>query len=457
MLAAVPLPNSMLDDNFLCPLDDRYLQHTRELRAYFSVAALHKARLYVQTSYLIALSDQEGVAELMSLSTETRQALDEIVESFDAENLAEIRAIEADINHDVKATEYFLQRKIQQRNLPIPVNFIRFGVTSEDDTNLAWGLLINEALEQSICPKAWELIEVLGQFVSAHQSAWMLGMTHGQPATPISIGDRVRVFEFRLRQAVDRLDEFEMNGKFGGAVGNMFAHRAAYPEVDWIDFRNRFVESLGLCPVPHTTQINPHEDLACLAHLMSEINTILIDLCQNVWLYISRGVFCQKSKAEEVGSSVMPHKVNPQDWETAEGSLTMSNAIFNCLAQELPKSRMERHLSDSHLQRWLGTAFGGHLLAVIYCLKGLRKLEVNAGHCAAELAEHPEVFSEVIQTVMRRYGHTDAYEQLKELTRGKVVTAEELIAFVDGLERVPGPDKERLCALLRGDLSALTK
>ncbi len=428
----------------LCPLDGRYLNKVEELRPYFSEMALVRERLVVSVEYLNALSELPEIAELPPFSDDVVDRLQHIAHAFSADDFQRVRAIEKKVNHDVKAGEYFLREKITEHNLPIPLQFVRFGLTSEDDTNLAYGCLIHRALEEVIRPNLGKICQDVHDFTMQWEDLPLLGMTHGQPATATTVGDQFMVFADRLTRSAILLCEFSMDGKLGGAVGNLAAHKVAYPEVDWEKFRQDFVKSLALNPLTHTTQINSHDDLARLSHLMIEINTILLDMARDMWLYIMRGVFCERVKAGEVGSSVMPHKVNPLDWENAEGNLGIANALFSHFAEKLPISRMQRDLSDSTVQRWLGCAFGAHLLAVKSIQKGLSKLQVNERKIQQELRENPAIHSEAIQTVMRRYGYIDAYEHLKALTRGKEVTAADLKQFVQTLEHVPADAKQRL-------------
>lgn len=450
------LPTDMIDQYPLCPLDDRYARDTKALRTYLATPALNKARLFVQTRYLIALADEAKFAELAPLTDVVRVQLDAIVCDFDSEVEGDLRAREKKIRHDVKATEYYLQDQFRARGIEVPVQFIRFAVTSEDDTNLAWGLLIHRALDEIIRPLAYDLLGQLRDFAERNRGKMMMGMTHGQPATPLSVEQRMMSFGERLGSLLTKLTAFRMQGKFGGATGSRMAHLVAYPEINWREFGRRFVESLGLTPLEYSTQINPHQDLAELCHLLSDAATVLVDLSQNMWLYISRGVFCQKINYDEVGSSVMPQKVNPQDWETGEGALEVAGCLLDFLAKKLPVSRMERHLSDSHLQRWLGTVLGAWLLGVKCLQKGLAKLQFNERQAEAEMVAHPEIWGEAIQTTMRRYGCTDAYERVKDFTQGKAVTAEDLCWFVEQQGYVPLKEQERLWRLIRYGPTAIS-
>lgn len=458
----VALPDQMLDGCPLCPLDDRYQASTRRLRAYFSTPALAKARMCVQVKCLEALSDEPGFPELPPLSSDVRSILTEIAASFGPEDYAAICRLEQTgderrgnkkVGHDVKAGEYHLQDRLRERGLEALFPYLRFGVTSEDDTNLAYGLLVHAALTVEIRPAIDTLQRTLLTLSHAWRDEPMLGHTHGMPATPLGVGLRVAAFCERLRPLRKQLDSFRMNGKFGGAVGNLFAHRVACPEVDWRRFGEQFVTSLGLVPIFPTTQINPHQDLAELSHLMSRCATVLLDLCQNVWLYLHDNVLALAVGDNQAISSVMPHKVNPQDLETAESALGFTRVLFNYFADALPLSRLERHLSDSHVQRWLGVPFGCFVLAVRLIGKNFQVISVNSAGNRQRILEHPEVFGEALQTTMRRYGCADAYEQVRALTRGQHVTATGLASFVMGLTDVPSEAQGRLLALLDGDLS----
>ena len=334
----------------------------------------------------------------------------------------------------MKAVEYFLRDKVKLiPGLKNASEFIHFGLTSEDVNNLAYGVLINQALQDVIVPALHAFLEQFLSLIDQWKGIRLLSLTHGQPATPTSVGKELMVFATRLERQLKKLEDFHMQGKFGGAVGNFSAHRAAYPDVAWEEFGVAFVSSLALEPILFTTQINPHDDLAELSHLFCRIDSILLDFCRDMWLYISRGVFRQKIVKEEVGSSTMPHKVNPIDFENAEGNLGLANALFLHFAEKLPISRLQRDLSDSTVQRNLGVAFGHHLLAVASIQKALPKLAIDPSQIQRELDLHPEVAAEAIQTLLRKRGVGGAYEKLKELTRGEKVTKEQLKSFVDGL------------------------
>jgi adenylosuccinate lyase len=433
----------------LSPLDGRYAKQMDSLRPFFSEEALMRARIYIEISYFAALADEKGIRELKSLTRKQKDALQNIVDRFNEKEAEKIKAIEKKTNHDVKAIEYYLKEKIERvAGLKMRTEFIHFGLTSEDINNLAYGVLIHDALKRVIRPEMTALIAVLRTIANANKKRRMLSLTHGQPATPTTLGKELMVFVDRLERQRQQLMAFKMQGKFGGAVGTYSAHTSAYPDINWILFGRKFIKSLGLTPLENTTQINPHDDLAELSHNLVRINTILLDLSRDVWMYISRGIFTQKVIKGEVGSSTMPHKVNPIDFENAEGNLGLSSALFSHFAEKLPISRLQRDLSDSTVQRNIGVAFGYHLLAVLSLQKGLQKLSVNAKMMNEELEMHPELHAEAIQTVMRKCGYHDAYERMKSLTRGERVTLEKLGQFIEKLE-IPTKEKERLLDLMK--------
>lgn len=429
--------------NDLSPLDGRYRTKTEVLRPFFSEEALIRARAEVEIRYFIALGEERGVRELR-LRDRQKKALLGVIEKFHPRDALAVQAIERTTNHDVKAVEYFLRGKMERiAGLKPSLSFLHFALTSEDVNNLAYGLLIHRALKEVIVPHLQTLERAIAGLARRFQRVPMLSLTHGQPATPTTLGKEMAVFSDRLQRQLLQLKAFRMQGKFGGAVGNYAAHRAAYPDVGWEAFGRRFVRSLKLDPLSHTTQINPHDDLAELSHIVVRINTILLDFSRDAWLYISRGVFKQRVIPGEVGSSTMPHKVNPIDFENAEGNLGLSTALFTHFAEKLPVSRLQRDLSDSTVQRSIGVAFGHHLLAVVSLLKGLGKLSVDRAVLKRELDQHPEVLAEPIQILLRKHGVTGAYEQLKKLTRGAHVTRADLLAFVEGLPLTKS-EKERL-------------
>jgi adenylosuccinate lyase len=428
----------------LSPLDGRYALQTDALRPFFTEEALMRARVEVEVKYFIALSQLDGVRELKKINSAQERALYALFEKFNASAMRSIKDFEKVTKHDVKAVEYYLKEKVFRiSGLKLSLEFIHFGLTSEDVNNLAYGILISSALKQVIVPSLQKTLKDLTRLGNANKNVRMLSLTHGQPATPTTLGKEMLVFAARLGRQIDQLRAFKMQGKLGGAVGNFSAHKAAYPDVAWEKFRNAFVRALGLIPLQYTTQINPHDDLAELSHTLCRINTIMTDFSRDVWMYISRGIFGQLVVKGEVGSSAMPHKVNPIDFENAEGNLGLSSALFSHFAEKLPISRLQRDLSDSTVQRNIGVAFGYHLLAVHSLAKGVGKLSVNRVAIRNELLAHPEVAAEAIQTVLRKNGVTGAYEKLKALTRGERVTAEKLHEFVLGLE-ISKAEKEKL-------------
>lgn len=433
----------------LSPLDGRYASKVSALRPFFTEEALMRARIFIEISYFAALADEKGIPELKALSAREKNAMQALVDEFDDKEAQKIRDIEKTTNHDVKAVEYYLQKELQRIiGAKFKNEFLHFALTSEDVNNLAYGVLISDAIRKVLRPELQAVITAIRAHATAHMKRRMLSLTHGQPATPTTLGKEMMVFVERLERQRDALVDFRMCGKFGGAVGNYTAHRSAYPDLNWEAFGRKFIKSLKLDPLAFTTQINPHDDIAELSHLFVRINTILLDLSRDMWSYISRGVFRQRVISGEVGSSTMPHKVNPIDFENAEGNLGLSTALVNHFAEKLPVSRLQRDLSDSTVQRNIGVAFGYHFLALSSLQKGLGKLMVDKEMLIEELHAHPEVMTEAVQTVMRKNGFADAYERMKALSRGKRITWEGLRAFVEKLE-IGKEDKKRLLDLLK--------
>ncbi len=429
------------------PLDGRYAAKVEALRPIFSEYGLMHRRVQVETAWLIALADEPGIAELPPFPAAPRAALERIAADFSVTDAARIKAIEATTNHDVKAVEYFIKERIgDDAALAQAREFVHFACTSEDINNLAYALMLRDARDHVLLPALDGAIDTLRDLAHAHAALPMLSRTHGQTASPTTLGKEVANVVARLQRQRAHLADIAIPGKINGAVGNFNAHTIAYPEIDWRAFSERFVESLGLAWQAYTTQIEPHDGIAEFCDAQRRINVILIDLARDVWGYISLGYFRQKLKDGEVGSSTMPHKVNPIDFENAEGNFGVANALLGHFSEKLPISRWQRDLTDSTTLRALGEAFGHALIGFASLDKGLGKLEVNAERIAADLDHAWEVLAEAIQTVMRRHGLPEPYEQLKALTRGKGITREALRGFIESLA-LPDADKQRLLAL----------
>ena len=435
----------------LSPLDGRYAGKVDALREHFSEFGLIRARLKVEIEWLKALAAEPHFAEIAAFSASTVAELDALVANFGPEQAAEVKAIEATTNHDVKALEYWIKDKTKANAEVVKVSeFIHFACTSEDINNLSHALMCQGAREQAMLPVLDKIIERLRELAHAYADIPMMSRTHGQPATPSTMGKEMANVAYRLQRARARIAQVELLGKINGAVGNYNAHLAAYPGYDWEGFAKRFVESLGLTFNPYTIQIEPHDALAELFDAFARTNSILIDLDRDVWGYISLGFFKQKVKAGEIGSSTMPHKVNPIDFENSEGNLGLANAVLKHLAEKLPISRWQRDLTDSTVLRNMGVGLGYALLGYDSLLKGLGKLEINADLMKADLDANWELLAEPIQTVMRRYAVPNAYEKLKELTRGTRVSREGMQAFVSTLE-IPEAAKAELLKLTPWD------
>ena len=432
----------------LSPLDGRYGAKIAALRPWFSEYALIKFRVRVEVEWLKALSDAAGIAEVPPLSAPARAYLDGLVENFSSADAERVKEIEAVTNHDVKAVEYFLKERCEAtEEIRRVAEFFHFACTSEDINNLAHGLMLAGARQGVLLPAVDKLSARLTALAHELADLPMLSRTHGQPASPTTVGKELANVAYRLGRARARVAEVEILGKMNGAVGNYNAHLAAYPEVDWEGLARRFVQGLGLAFNPYTIQIEPHDYMAELFDALARLNTVIIDLDRDVWGYISVGYFKQKTRAGEVGSSTMPHKVNPIDFENSEGNLGLANAVLRHLAEKLPISRWQRDLTDSTVLRNMGVGVGYSLLGIDSCLRGLAKLEANPALLGADLDANWEVLAEPIQTVMRRYGLAQPYERLKELTRGKGgISRESLHAFIDTLE-LPAAEKLRLKAL----------
>ncbi len=431
----------------LSPLDGRYASKVDALRPIFSEYGLMHRRVAVEIAWLIALSDEPGIVELPPFPAAARAALHAIADGFSIADAARIKAIEATINHDVKAVEYFIKERMgDDAALGQAKEFVHFACTSEDINNLSYALMLRDARDAVLLPELDKTIGKLRELAHAHAAVPMLSRTHGQTASPTTLGKELANVVARLERQRRQLAAVTIPGKINGAVGNFNAHAIAYPEIDWCTFSRRFVESLGLEWSAYTTQIEPHDGIAEICDAQRRIDTILVDLARDVWGYISLGYFRQKLKAGEVGSSTMPHKVNPIDFENAEGNLGVANALLGHFSEKLPISRWQRDLSDSTVLRALGEAFGHALIGFASIGKGLGKLEVNRERISADLDASWEVLAEAIQTVMRRHGLPEPYEQLKALTRGKGITRDSLQGFIT-LLALPDADKQRLLAL----------
>ena len=433
----------------LSPLDGRYQSKVAPLRAWFSEWALIRYRVQVEIEWLKALAAEPTLAEVPPFSAATIATLDALVTHFSEADGERVKAIEATTNHDVKAVEYFLKEKLTGNAEIIKVaEFIHFACTSEDINNLCHALMLKGARDTVMLPALDGIITRLTSQAHDLAALSMLAHTHGQPASPTTLGKELANVVHRLRRAREHIATVSLLGKINGAVGNYNAHIVAYPDVQWEIFARNFVEHLGLTFNPYTIQIEPHDAMAELFDALARVNTILIDLNRDIWGYISLGYFKQKTKAGEIGSSTMPHKVNPIDFENAEGNLGLANAVLRHLSEKLPISRWQRDLTDSTVLRNMGVALGYTLLAYDSCLKGLNKLEPNPAKLAADLDANWEVLAEPIQTVMRRYNVSGAYEQLKELTRGKAgINRDTLAAFINGLTGIPDAEKKRLLSL----------
>jgi len=419
----------------ISPVDGRYGSKTKALRPIFSEFGLIKYRVTVEVRWLQKLATQADITEVPTFSSNANAVLDAIVANFSEEDALRVKTIEATTNHDVKAVEYFLKEKIADNaELNAVTEFIHFACTSEDINNLSHGLMLTEARDQVVLPIIDEILTEVKNLAVEYQSIPMMARTHGQPASPSTMGKEMANVYVRLKRQRDQIAQVEMLGKINGAVGNYNAHLSAYPSVDWHTFSNEFVTSLGLTWNAFTTQIEPHDYIAELFDAVARFNTILIDFDRDIWGYIALGHFKQKTIAGEIGSSTMPHKVNPIDFENSEGNLGIANALFAHLAQKLPVSRWQRDLTDSTVLRNLGVGFGHALIAYAATLKGISKLQVNEASLLAELDQNWELLAEPIQTVMRRYGIEKPYEKLKELTRGKRVNAQIMADFIDNLE-----------------------
>ncbi|MFH1564909.1 MAG: adenylosuccinate lyase [bacterium] len=428
----------------ISPIDGRYCDQVSDLSDFFSEMALMKYRVLVEVRYLIALGDEKNVKEVKKFDNNTISFLDNLWRDFGINDAKEIKKIEEVTNHDVKAVEYFIKNKIIK--LDFNKEFIHFALTSEDVNNLAGALQVKDAIEKVYLPAIKELLNNLKKLAKENKGVALLSLTHGQPATPTTLGKELAVFCFRLKDQIEKLEKNKVYGKLNGASGCFAAHNIAYPDVDWIGFSKVFVEGLGLNFNPLTTQIESHDSLVDIYGIISHINNILVDFDRDVWFYVSRGIFKQRTVKGEVGSSTMPHKVNPINFENSEGNLLTANALLGFFQNKLPISRMQRDLTDSTVLRNQGVAFAHSLLGVKSLLKGLSKLEVNKSVIKKELENNPEVLAEAIQTILRKVGYPKPYEKLKELTRGQKLDGDAIKKFVEGLDIDDG-EKAKLLGL----------
>ncbi len=439
----------------ISPVDGRYADKADALRPVMSEYGLIRHRVLVEVRWLQALAAEVAITEVPQLSAQASGFLDKLVSDFSPADAARVKDIERTTNHDVKAVEYFLKERIaRQPELAAVSEFVHFACTSEDINNLAYALMLRAARDDVLLPAVDELIERLAALARANAEVPMLSRTHGQTASPTTLGKELANVVHRLRRQRGQIAATAIPGKINGAVGNFNAHVAAYPEVDWILFSEGYVTNLGLDWNPYTTQIEPHDGIAELFDVVARLNTVLIDFSRDAWGYISLGYFTQRPVENEVGSSTMPHKVNPIDFENAEGNLGLANAVLGHLGAKLPISRWQRDLTDSTVLRNIGVGLAHGLIAYQALCKGLDKLEVNAPRLAADLDDNWEVLAEAIQTVMRRYGVEQPYEKLKALTRGRRVDQRALAEFVDGLD-LPAAVKAELAALTPGNYTGI--
>lgn len=428
----------------ISPIDGRYAGKTTELRPIFSEYGLIRHRVLVEVRWLQMLAAADGIMEVPALSQHANTLLNNIVDKFSEEDAQRVKNIERTTNHDVKAVEYFLKEKITGNDeLEAISEFIHFACTSEDINNLSYALMLLEGRTQVILPSMDTIIDAITKLAHDYAEQPMLSRTHGQPASPTTLGKEMANVVYRLKRQRELLTQVPLLGKINGAVGNYNAHLSAYPELDWPAMAEKFVTDLGLSWNPYTIQIEPHDYIAEFFDAMERFNTILLDFDRDIWSYISIGYFKQKTVAGEVGSSTMPHKVNPIDFENSEGNLGIANALFSHLSSKLPISRWQRDLTDSTVLRTLGMGIAHSLIAYQASLKGISKLEMNPDALLADLDNNWEVLAEPIQTVMRRYGIEKPYEKLKELTRGKRIDSESLALFIDSLE-ISDEEKKRL-------------
>ena len=436
--------------NNITPLDGRYASSVRGLTAFFSESALMRYRLKVEIEYLIALGNEKRVQELAPFSNKEQVRLKKIYKNFNSADAENVKEFEFTTNHDVKAIEYYIQNKVKKSLHP----WIHFALTSEDVNNLSYSLMWRDGLKQVYMRSLQNVNKELKKLARKYKNSSMLALTHGQPATPTTLGKELAVFCHRLDRQIDQMGSHILLGKFGGATGTWSAHMVAYPKVNWMRFAEKFIKALGLKPNLITSQIEPHDSAVESYHQVIRVNSILMDLCQDMWFYISRDVLGQKKKEGEVGSSTMPHKINPIQFENAEGNLGVANSLLNHLSAKLPISRLQRDLTDSTTVRNQGVALGHSTLALKNILNGLSRLSINKSQLSAELNQHWEVLAEAVQTVLRKTGKQDAYEGMKALTLGQQVDSDSIKQFVSQLT-INDNDKQTLLKLTPADYTGL--
>lgn len=437
----------------LSPIDGRYQEDTKELIPYFSEFALIRYRVFIEVEYLLSLSQ---IIKNLKLDEVTTKNLKNIYFNFSLEDAKEIKKIEITTNHDIKAIEYFLKERLQKLNLKSHLSFIHFGLTSEDVNNLVYHLMWLQAVEKTYLPNILGLHTTLKKLATKYSDIPLLSLTHGQPATPTTIGKEINVFAVRLARQIEQIKQHKLTGKLNGATGTFSAHMIAYPEIDWLEFSQKFINKLGLLPNQITTQVESNDSLTESYHNIIRINSILTDLTRDFWFYISRGIFIQKKKESEVGSSTMPHKINPIQFENAEGNLGLANSLLNHLASVLPISRMQRDLSNSTVIRNQGVPLTHSLLAIKQIILGLERLSINQNKINEELENHWEVLTEAIQTICRKYGDDEAYEKIKSLSRGEKIN-KNTIQMIIMESQIPEEDKQKLLELTPQNYLGLAK